>query len=623
MKSLIILLTFLSLCRPHSAIAQLTQPLGPQSIDEARSRGPRSPLDTPLGDVYQAGTTWYDMQHNSTAGRTVAVDSGGHAHVVWTNGLAMNNTSRHVYYNVWMPGISNMQWPSGVQVDVADRAGFATIVTDADGWAYPTYHRTSSDGSTLTQAAIDYLPNAGAFTSTGPVAIPDTVGLRTTIWPKVALDGDGVIHAVSSYSHDQGMLVYYSRGTPQFVPGPFGLSIDWDVLTVNGEGYLLLDSAITVSADIAASRQSGRIAVAYTKLRDGAINIIQQNSDVMLLLSDDGGVNWHAPVNLTNFTDDDEQRAFGDLSIVFDGNDNLQLAFTACSFWELPDSTYGASPYQGRIWHWNEATAEFHTVASDWTEGTHRLGQGFLNVCRPSLSVDSLTGDLYCVYRQFAQDNWSASDSAIAGSDIFVSRSTDDGAHWSIGTNLTQTTPLLNPCEAGDCMNERDATAAERVTYNGAQGYLHLTWVLDHDNGTWLFGEGTRTLNEFNYQRVALDLIPATPHVPDEPLHNAPNPVDDLVIDYDPNSIGYALHWGSVLGADVYNLFASSSLEQLFSPLSQFASVADTFYHCPGCLTLAPDQRYFGVIAEHIPPTLSARSDSWRVRVQSTCDFQR
>ncbi|MBK6765053.1 MAG: exo-alpha-sialidase [bacterium] len=601
MRSLVFLLTILSVLWLENSLAQQTRSAASNIALMQLTRDPLSPLDTPLGDVYQAGTTWYDMQHNATAGRTVAIDSAGYAHLVWTNGLDITNANRHVYYNVWMPGISGMQWPSGVQVNPVNRAGFATVATDANGWAFPAFHHVPTGGPALTQAAIDFDPRAGAFTATGPVPVTDTAGTRNTIWPKVALDGDGIVHVVSSYSHSNGMLVYYSRGTPTFDDG-HGLEIVWQTMNVMGEGFRFLDSAIAVSADITASRQSQRIAVAYTKLREGAINILQQNSDVMLMLSDDGGVNWNAPVNLTNFTDEDEQHAFGDLSIVFDDNDNLQLAFTVCSFWELPDSTFGTSDYLSRIFQWNEATGEFHTVASAWTEGTHRPGQGFVNVCRPSLSVDPISGDLYCVYRKFTQDNWSASDSALAGSDIFVSRSIDDGAHWSDGTNLTQTTPLVNPCVAGDCMNERDATVAERVTYSGAQGYLHLAWELDFDNGTWLLNEGTRTLNEVYYQRVAIDLIPATPHVTDEPLHNTPAPVDDLVISYDPNSTGYSLHWSTVPGADVYNLYGSSSLDLLFSPLSQFATVADTFFHCPGCLLLAPDLAYFGVIGEHNPP---------------------
>ena len=60
-------------------------------------------LAQPMGDVYPAGTTWYDWQHNGSCQRMISVDTMGYVHVAWTKGLDETNDQRHVFYNVWDP----------------------------------------------------------------------------------------------------------------------------------------------------------------------------------------------------------------------------------------------------------------------------------------------------------------------------------------------------------------------------------------------------------------------------------------------------------------------------------------------------------------------------------------
>ncbi len=562
------------------------------------NRDPVNPLDDPIGAVFQVGSTWYDMQHNSTAGRTIASDAQGNVHIVWTNGQTPNNSSRHIFYNVWNPHTEVMDWADGTQVDQATRAGFATVAVAPAGWAYPVFHELTSSQQTLMQSAMDFDTYAGAFIVTQPNPPLDGEVVREAIWPKIAIDGSGTLHAVSSNTITEGFFAYYSRGVPTFDLSGYGLGVDWQPMTIVGEDFRFVDTTIAVSIDIAASRLSGRVAIAYTRLREGARNLIFTNSDVFVVRSDDGGLNWDPPVNITNFSDVDEQRAFNDLSIVFDENDDLQLAFTSCYFWELPDSTFGYSNYRSHIWHWNEATNIFNVVATDVTEGVTPLGQGFLNVCRPSLSVDPVTDYLYCAYRKFSQDSWS--DTGFAGSDIFVSVSADGGANWSVGRNVTDTTPTTNPCLSGDCMNERDNSLSDRVTYRAGAGYLNLMWVLDYYNGTALFGEGTATLNDVHYQRINVTDIPLTPFVPEEPLHNDFGSVDDLTILHLPLTDGFSLQWSPVIGADQYHIYKSVSHDDIFAPENYMTSVSDTFYLCDNCFALSPNQEYFGVISENL-----------------------
>ncbi len=81
----------------------------------------QSSLDL-IGTQYEAGTTWYDYQHNGTAGKMIGVDDLGFVHVVWMNGLDEAAASRHVFYNCWDPTTQDWQElipDGGVAVDNA------------------------------------------------------------------------------------------------------------------------------------------------------------------------------------------------------------------------------------------------------------------------------------------------------------------------------------------------------------------------------------------------------------------------------------------------------------------------------------------------------------------------
>ena len=145
----------------------ISSTFGTESLLSDDNRGPRNPLDTPIGDVYYVGSSWYDMQHNQTAGKMIATDSQGNVHLVWTKG-AEANASRHVYYNIWNPHMETTDWPEGTQVDQVQRAGFATVAVSPAGWAYPTFHQLTTGGQNLMQSAMDFDTYAGSFIVTQP-----------------------------------------------------------------------------------------------------------------------------------------------------------------------------------------------------------------------------------------------------------------------------------------------------------------------------------------------------------------------------------------------------------------------------------------------------------------------
>lgn len=567
-------------------------------------RTPHSPLDTPIGTIYQAGTTWYDVQHNLTTGRMIGVDTAGYVHLAWMHSASGSTNPRHIRYNVWNPNTGLMQTSDGLDVDFATRAGFTTLAVTPEGFAIPCFHQVDPPTLPHLTAAIDFMPRAGAFISSiAPYVIESETNVNC-IWPKVALDNNNTMHVVTVRSNFGDF--YYSRGLPQ-ISGGVATGIAWDLLQPTGTEFAVIDSTPSVTPDIAASLNSYRVAIAYARIRPSAINSGDgRNSDLYLAVSEDGGDTWGAPQNLTQFTDADSQRVFGEISVIFDDNDNIHVAFTTAFYHEQSDGTITTSDYRARIYHWNEPFNSFGLIASDWTDGLYRPGQNKRNLAIPSLSVDALTGNLFCSYQKFSQDVWS--DSGFATSDAWVSVSTDVGRNWSAGRNVTDTQPAVNPVPAGQSQNERDISMAPRLTYSGISAYLHLFWQLDLDAGTWLVGEGTATENPLYYQRIAADEIPLSPLVPNVPLHDIIQPIGDLTIFADETSLSYTLRWSSRPNANQYTIYKATNLTQLFSPLNVFATVGDTTFTCTNCLIISPEQEYFGVVASHVTETTTARA---------------
>ncbi|MCB1058983.1 MAG: hypothetical protein KDB65_02015 [Calditrichaeota bacterium] len=503
---------------------------------------------TPIGSVgtlYQAGTSYYDQQHNSTAGRMIAVDTSGYVHVAWMNGIDQSFAQRDVYYNVWDPNTSDWSvfFPNGVATNSYGRAGYTSLAVTPNGFAFPSFHGVSflSGNPVLPCAAIDFQQRAGAFTQFFVDPFYDSTVVRTGIWPKVAIGLSGNLHVVTTENLAYPQPFYYSRGVPVYDSG-FGIQIDWqDVDSINGQPaqQKVMDSVSAVSPNIAASRVSNRVAMVWSHSRsvmDGD-EIYQDNNDLYLSISEDDGLNWGEPINVTNFCgpdrvcpngdwqtcNGDTLRVWADNSVMIDDDDVIHVAFTVGSlhYWTSDGQPAPSSgfPYAA-IWYWNSASSEFSPVATQFSETpVGGVGGWHRTVCKPSLAYDDVTGNLYCSYWKAMPDQWSASGYAMG--DIFVSKSTDSGMSWSVGKNVTDTDGGQGTPAPGS-MSERDATVAERITARGGVRYLHMFYELDHDAGSSVLSEGGVTLNEFYYDAIPVDSIPASPTVPWQSLHVTP-----------------------------------------------------------------------------------------------------
>ena len=486
--------------------AQLTQP--------GQGRGSHAVLDdgTPGSVYYTIGTTWYDFQTYGTAGKQIAVDHLGKVHFVWTQSTDMASSSRHVAYNYWDPESESMQLgDEGVQVDGVARAGYVTVAVDQNGFAYPAFQQAIDVmGTSRAAAAIDFLPATGAFNT---FEVPWDPGSGGVYWVKDDVDINGDIHAVGSEFF--GSLDYYMRGTPVFNAG-VGESIDW------GDGFHEWDPATSSSMDVAASRLSQRVAVAWIQDAPGVFD----GENVYLKVSEDGGENWSETINVTGCApidtmcvdqggdlaecNGDTIRPWLDLSLIFDDQDNVHIAFSGRGwfYWDEEDGSVGPLDLvYSSIWHWGEDRQEYNIIADAWySHTTVGLGTNNLMCHRPSLGIDTTTGFLYCSYQQF--DSTQVSAQGYPSGDAWVSVSADNGRTWSASTNVTDTDGGVDT-PVGDCMNERDISIAKYI----ADGKVHMIYLFDINNGTGATHnpEGDPTLNDMIYQQIPVEDIPTRP----------------------------------------------------------------------------------------------------------------
>jgi hypothetical protein len=443
----------------------------------------------------------------------------GYVHHVWTNGLQSGSASRYIYYNVWEPGTNGFIIPSpsdpiGSRVDMQFRAGYANVDADRNGIAYVAYNDYLTNGGVPHSAvARDYAPHLGGFV---PGQIPYPAGTRI-VYPKLVCDRDNNILATATYGITGGTAYnsgYFAKGSPA------GDSVNW------GTGFSFMDSTEYISREIAASFHSHRAAMAWVHWPAGGSPFYGPN--VFLRTSEDGGSTWSDPLNITGFapldtncvhdggnaidcSQDTLRPIWGNVSVMFDQNDVIHVAFMA-RYLSMFAEDGSVGPYYHNdnasdIWHWDEVNQEFNLIAEQWVGSlTHDVGAAQAMCHRPSLAIDTTTGYLYCAYQQFDTLQWSAA--GFLQSDAYVSVSTTGGRTWSVGTDVTNSDGGQETA-AGNCRSERDITIARFV----GNGVVHMQYELDLDAGTGINGtpEGDLTHNPILYQRVPTDQIPLRP----------------------------------------------------------------------------------------------------------------
>jgi hypothetical protein len=514
------------------------------NVPVAPWRPTRQHFDEYVGTLDTAGTTYYDYQHNGSAGKMVSVDSYGFISVVWMNGLTDVLTGpRYVYYNVWDPSLGNFIFdPGGIRIDASTRSGYICQATSANGFCFPAFHQITTNARAHAAAAGDYAAYSDAYSTIEPDWCYGEGQDLEIIWPKIAMDINGNVHMMS-HENPVGSdtdpsipaRIYYSRGVPEYDQDGYFLDLHWDQMSCGGFEYF--DSVETIAANITCSRHSQRVAAAWTHSMDdlNSATRSQYNNEIYLRISEDGGLNWGDPVNVTQWTpwdpdcwyssfpdsdircDRDTLRAYTDCSVLFDENDYLHVAFTVAAWWwYLPgevDTGWINTAYS-MVYHWGEDTHLYSVIGNGWFPA-YAPGAWQRTLQRPSLAIDTTNDYLYCSYQRF--DTLTYSEGGLPIADAWVTVSTNNGRSWAAGTNVTNTegeNPPI-PVPAGECMNERDITLADLVT----DGWVHMEYVLDKDAGGTPQSEGIATLNPVIYQRIPANQIATTPLMQEYPMH--------------------------------------------------------------------------------------------------------
>ena len=555
-----------------------------------------------IGANYLVGSTYWDLQHNGSVGKMIGTDSLGYVHMVWRKVEDNQLLTRNVDYNCFDPALPGFVTLSGstegVAVNSSPVAGYTTLAVLPSGWAFPAFHERLNGETTLhTSGAMDFQRRFGAFISSQPTRCQEAGAPIQIVWPKVAVSPSGTIHLASMESPAAATLghwqrMYYSRGVPVWL-GDQGLGIEWDSMGCGG--FSMLDTAMVIAQVVCASKTTERVAIVWSHSRDNLLdtNRTQVNNDLYYKISEDGGLNWGASINLTNFippldtfpqvwdstlqafvndtlaADKDTNRVYTDCDALFDMNDNLHVAFTTRNYYSWEGTV---SRYNSDIWHWSEGIpAEFShlagmrfrqitdsTIETCWPVGSdHTIGAWQMMTQRPSLAVDWTTGYLYCAYQWFDPLQITTEDRPMA--DILLSVSRDGGHSWTDSVNVTNTgmevDSFCNAAQAGEALSERDMSVAEQVTYRNGVGYLHMLYELDTGCGE---DAELHTLNHMIYRRIAVDDIPERPihdpryrplHVDStmfpagvEPPRQAPSPVSFRLYQNYPNPFNPLTH---------------------------------------------------------------------------------
>jgi hypothetical protein len=328
-------------------------------------------------------------------------------------------------------------------------------------------------------------------------------------------------------SESDAIGLYYSRGTALYDPDGFGLDIVWDDFELSQ--FVYVDSTDGNTQDIAASQTSPRVARAWIK-----------HSEVLVQISEDNGVNWTIPENITQFIPPDSEcyaetndwqccnrdtlRAFYDLSLLLDEDNHVHLVFTTVGY-SFFHPTGEPMPVFERtkaaIWHWTETTDQFSLVAKHWIEDSvlsadQKLYSRHAMLERPSICMDYSTGDLYCSYLRY--DTSAFSHLGYLNADVFVARSGDHGLNWNTGVNVTNTRPSIIPAPPGGNASEQDATIADHV----AEGCLHLFYLFDRQGES----DFPTVANQMIYRRVTIDSLQFGPLMDELPFHVEVLPCD-------------------------------------------------------------------------------------------------
>ncbi len=290
----------------------------------------------------------------------------------WHNGelfvlMAGDSNLRHdAMYNCIESIGDSLLSPDGFSVG-ATYSRFPAIAVGPIGRCFVAVHANPAEELTHSFLAPEFLPCSGAFEFFQGMGVG--APCYEPIRPHIDIDLQGRIQLISSDSF-RGHVGCYNRLIPNYNDSLF-LFLEHDT-----EVFQIASNLYFPTIDIACSRLSDRVAIAWV----ADLEPMSDPENVMMRISEDGGVNWSDEISLTGLPpidtmcvinggspeecNGDTLRPWHDLSMIFDEDDNLHIAFTASGFYYFnPEGI--ADPARliySNIWHWGEETDDFSLI---------------------------------------------------------------------------------------------------------------------------------------------------------------------------------------------------------------------------------------------------------------------
>ena len=392
----------------------------PPSVDMTHSFSPMAvdsiPPFPPYHDLtlYITGDTYYDMQHNCSKGRNIAVDPDGGVHVSWMDGINAALTQRRVKYNYFhidsvIGGDPSTGWVcgyDGAQVDGRDNAGYTTIAID-DEHTVPTvaYHDVQGTENPKANAAFDgiYYATGGAsrciflqpYVGPDPYFVPEDATFDcSAIWPSIA-QIDTTVWMVTNCSNNLdtipttgepcGERIIYYRG---FLKPDVTL-----ITTLSFEDPIEIENdQVDITADITAWKNpagNNKITMGYIR-RDTIIeadtcycteeNYFTTSYDAAALMirrSLDMGDSWSLPEYITE-----------PMSHIYsDYPETLYIGWSLDSSVSPPETVQNYSPIYTRPVDLNITYSPDGVLHAVWGEFVMSPNKGWENICAAACSV--------------------------------------------------------------------------------------------------------------------------------------------------------------------------------------------------------------------------------------------
>jgi hypothetical protein len=510
-----------------------------------------------------AGETTYDYQHNGTMGRQLAVNQANK--VVFFVWMAQENYTipgdRHIRVQAF-DGVANAGQgaysldPSGYNATTPDYSGYTSCDIGPNGEVSFACHTDPASGRYWSRRYYDGLPPAYIFYSEDcpQDMLPHDSWWRAEmecIWPQITVhygDSAGVTDDVTY------ILTHVFEGTEDLI-------LFRKINDGNFDHGQYIETVTDLSYTIVADPNSDTVYIVYTDDR-GGLNPGdggQNDLDVYYKMSTDQGVNWEAPVNVSNYTEDSLWRAYSDLSALVSSDGDLHIIAPVR---ELRDAnTYETN--KSRLVHWSKN----HPKAAIIEEARYEVRRnnvlcdcGAWNMYLAKPSVSECEGKLYALFTKFGGNDPGAlndcSQQNNANGEIFIAGSDDWGVTWDTAWNLTKTrTPS---CDSMECNSDHwSSMAAYGLAYASARDTLDIMYINDKDAGGIAQGEGTWCVNNVMHYRFGCRDIAHIPKISLEPtqygdpIHTAPGV--PLPVTLKINNIGNAVLNVSSIGINYIN----------------------------------------------------------------------